>query len=82
MALDLEEAEFRVIVGEEDPEEGQTHILHLDASKNQTYVYRAPVSYAIKFARAILFEEGYYTGSLLVRTQRKMMDTGQWIDHS
>ena len=82
MALDLEEAEVRVIVGEEDPEQGQTHILHLDADKNQNYVYRAPVSYATKFGQALLFGEGYYIGSLLVRIQRKMITTGQWIDHA
>jgi hypothetical protein len=82
MALDLEEAEFRVIVGEEDPEQGQTHTLHLDAEKNQHYQYRAPVSYATKFGQALLFGEGYYIGSLLVRIQRKMSTTGQWIDHS
>ena len=80
MAAVLQEADFRVMVGDEDAEQGQTHIMHLDTEKNTTYNFRAPISYARKFALALLFDEGYMNLGLLVRVQRKM-DSGQWIDH-
>lgn len=80
MAAVTQEEEFRVIVGDEDPDSGQTHYTHLDESKNTNYKFRAPISYARKFAMALLFDEGYMNLGLLVRIQRKM-ESGQWIDH-
>jgi hypothetical protein len=80
MSAQLQEEDFRVIVGDEDSTQGQTHILHLDAEKNETLAFRAPVSYATKFGHALLFEQGYFNLGLLVRIQRRM-PTGQWIDH-
>ncbi|RJR10252.1 hypothetical protein C4588_03560 [Candidatus Parcubacteria bacterium] len=75
----LEEAEFRVVVGDNDPEQGQTHVTHLDAEKNETIYFTAPINYAMKFAQALLFEAGYWSDGLLIRLQRKL-NPEQWID--
>lgn len=75
-----EGTDFRVVVGEEDSDEGRTHPLHLVADQHTTHYYKGPLVYGRELGQALLFREGYYTGSLLVRIQRKLGD--QWIDHA
>lgn len=77
LVLDVEE--FRVIIAEENPEEGVTHVLHLSETQHETFLFTAPVSFAKKIAYGVLFEEGYWNSGYLLRLQRKLPN-GTWID--